>query len=103
MRETTVGGAFNHTVCNPLSTHTQTPHASDPPFLCTFVWEQLSSWKYLILFLIAQAPITVIKLSFRVLHCFSSDTTDRRGRGGCGWGGVNRLNGASKSNLCAHT
>lgn len=74
------GGLITQSVCNPHYTHIHT-HSPWPPRLpvpVRFVWEQLSGWKYLILFLITQAAITVIKLSLRGLHCFSSNTTDRR-------------------------
>lgn len=65
------------TQCVTPTTHTLTHSMPRPSIPVRFVWEQLSRWKYLIFFLITQAAITVIKLSLRVLHCFSSDTTDR--------------------------
>lgn len=53
------------------------PHTTlNPPLLVPFVWEQLSRWKYLILFPIAQAAITVIKASLRGRRCFSSNGTN---------------------------
>lgn len=68
MRETTVVGVLI-TVCNQPPSPVQQTHVSGPPVSHT-VLEQLSGWKYLIVFLIAQPPITVIKLSLRALHCF---------------------------------
>lgn len=58
------------------------PHTTlNPPLLVRFVWEQLSRWKYLILFPITQAAITVIKASLGGRRCFSSNgTAGRQGR-----------------------